>query len=74
MSAHLSDLIYHKLGQNLSIAQITVSSLSGMITTAGSRNSSTLVPIASLGLPLTGNAAAGFAIGFMKGGMEKNKE
>jgi hypothetical protein len=73
MSAHLSDLIYHTLGQTVSIAQITVSSLTGMITTAGSSNSSTLLPIASLGLPLTGNAA-GFAIGFMKGRMEKNKD
>jgi predicted alpha/beta-hydrolase family hydrolase len=45
-----------------------------MITTAGSSNSSTLLPITSLGLPLTGSAAAGFAIGFMKGRMEKNKE
>jgi hypothetical protein len=74
MSAHLSDLIYHTLGQTVSIAQITVSSLTGIITAAGSSNSSTLVPIASLGLPLTGSAAAGFAIGFMKGRMEKNKE
>ncbi|HEY6166212.1 MAG TPA: hypothetical protein VIW25_15025, partial [Nitrososphaeraceae archaeon] len=73
MSAHLSDLIYHTLGQTVSIAQITVSSLTGIITTAGSSNSSTLVPIASLGLPLT-SSAAGFAIGFMKGRMEKNKE
>ena len=73
MSAHLSDLIYHTLGQTVSIAQITVSSLTGMITTAGSSNSSTLLPIASSGLPLTGSAA-GFAIGFMKGRMEKNKE
>jgi hypothetical protein len=72
MSAHLSDLIYHTLGQTVSIAQITVSSLTGMITTAGSSNSSTLLPIASLGLPLTGSS--GFAIGFMKGRMEKNKE
>ena len=45
-----------------------------MITTAGSSNSSTLLPITSLGLPLTGSAAAGFAIGFMKGRTEKNKE
>ena len=73
MSAHLSDLIYHTLGQTVSIAQITVSSLTGMITTAGSSNSSTLLPIASLGLPLTGSSA-GFAIGFMKARMEKNKE
>jgi hypothetical protein len=39
----------------------------GLITTAANGNSSTLLPIASLGLPLTGSAAAGFAIGFMKG-------
>ena len=45
-----------------------------MITTAGSSNSSTLLPITSLGLPLTGSALAGFAIGFMKGRTEKNKE
>jgi hypothetical protein len=44
-----------------------------MRTTAGSSNCSTLLPIASLGLPLTGSAA-GFAIGFMKDRMEKNKE
>ena len=44
-----------------------------MITTARSSNSSTLLPITSLELPLTGSAA-GFAIGFMKGRMEKNKE
>jgi len=73
MSAHLSDLIYHTLGQTVSIAQITVSSLTGMITTADSSNSSTLLPIASLALPLIGSSA-GFAIGFMKGRMEKNKE
>jgi hypothetical protein len=45
-----------------------------MITTAGSSNSSSLLAITSLGLPLTGRAAAGFAIGFMQGRMEKNKE
>ena len=50
------------------IAQSTVSSLTGLISTAGNgNNSSTLLPITSLGLPLTGSAAAGFAIGFMKG-------
>jgi uncharacterized membrane protein (Fun14 family) len=50
------------------IAQSTVSSLAGLISTAGNgNNSSTLLPITSLGLPLTGSAAAGFAIGFMKG-------
>jgi uncharacterized membrane protein (Fun14 family) len=51
-----------------SIAQSTISSLTGLITTTGNgNNSSTLLPITSLGLPLTGSAAAGFAIGFMKG-------
>src|SRR6476660_9892984 len=50
-----------------SIAQSTLSSFMGLITTAANGNSSTLLPIASLGLPLTGSAAAGFAIGFMKG-------
>ena len=45
-----------------------------MITTAGSINSSTLLPITSLRLPLTGSAAAGFAIGFVKDRKEKNKE
>jgi uncharacterized membrane protein (Fun14 family) len=51
-----------------SITQSTVSSLTGLITTtAGAGNSSALLPVTSLGLPLTGSAAAGFAIGFMKG-------
>jgi uncharacterized membrane protein (Fun14 family) len=50
-----------------SMAQSTVSSLTGLITTTGNGNSSTLLPITRLGLPLTGSAAAGFAIGFMKG-------
>jgi uncharacterized membrane protein (Fun14 family) len=49
------------------IAQSTVSSLTGLITTAGNGNSSALLPITNLGLPLTGSAAAGFAFGFMKG-------
>jgi uncharacterized membrane protein (Fun14 family) len=51
-----------------SIARSTISSLTGLITTAGNgNNSSALLPITSLGLPLTGSTAAGFAIGFMKG-------
>jgi uncharacterized membrane protein (Fun14 family) len=50
------------------IAQSTISSLIGLIsTTAGNGNSSTILPIARLGLSLTGSTAAGFAIGFMKG-------
>jgi uncharacterized membrane protein (Fun14 family) len=51
-----------------SITQSTVSSLTSLITTASNgNNSSTLLPITNLGLPLTGSAAAGFAIGFIKG-------
>lgn len=50
------------------IAQSTVSYLTGLITTTTGtgNNSSVLLPITSLGLPLTGSAA-GFAIGFMRG-------
>ena len=51
-----------------SIAQSTVSSLTGLIATAaGNSKGSTLLPITDLGLPLTNSAAAGFTLGFIKG-------
>lgn len=58
-----------------SIAQSTVSSLTDLISTTASngKNSSTLLPITSLDLPLTGSATAGFAIGFMKGWMRRTR-